>query len=255
MKGGTSGVEGGNRIVGDRRAVNILKSECSTGKYYSNLKLTKKYDLQINAKDYIPYVETLSIGELINKIIYLKKIQTAITEGKLYDITKSKKFVLPNILYDYDKYNLKPQYQDSLKNLINTMRSFPNIVIELGSHTDTRGSDVYNEKLSFNRAKSVVDYLISKGIDPDRLVAKGYGEKVPRVIEKPFKIKSCNTTYTFAPGDIITDDFISLLKGGKCQQEAAHQLNRRTEIKVLREDFVPGKEKSNKPVNIEVIKK
>jgi peptidoglycan-associated lipoprotein len=135
------------------------------------------------------------------------------------------------------------------------MRSFPRIVIELGSHTDSRGTDLYNEKLSFNRAKSVVDYLISKGIEPDRLVAKGYGEKVPRVLERNFVIPGCNTKYKFLKGIEMTDAYINSLQGGKCEFEAAHQLNRRTTFIVLREDYIPGKTKSSKPVNIEMINK
>ena len=232
-----------------------LKSDCPSGKYLSMAPIDKAYELSVNAPDYVPYVVNIKAGENVNKIIYIKKIQTAIVQGKLYDVTKFKSFVLPQILYDFDKYNLKPQYKDSLNNLINTMRAFPNIVIELGSHTDTRGTDVYNEKLSYNRAKSVVDYLISKGIAPERLVAKGYGKKVPRVLDVNASITSCNTKYKFDKGTVITDEFINALTGGKCEFEAAHQLNRRTEFKVLREDYVPGTKKSNKQVNIEVIKK
>ena len=167
-----------------KTTVEKLKTDCPAGIYHAITPVGKKYELVTSSTDYVPTVENIQPNEELNKIIYIKKVKAAIAEGKLFDVTSTKSFVLPDILYDLNKYNLKPQYQDSLKDLINTMRAFPNIVIELGSHTDTRASAAYNEKLSYNRAKSVVDYLISKGIEPDRLVAKGYAFDVPRVLDK-----------------------------------------------------------------------
>ena len=84
-----------------------------------------------------------------------------------------KPIVLPEILYDLAKWDLKPQYQDSLQGLIKTLDENPKLVVELASHTDSRDSDERNDILSQKRAQSVVDYLILRGIDPERLVAKG----------------------------------------------------------------------------------
>jgi peptidoglycan-associated lipoprotein len=123
---------------------------------------------------------------------------------------------LPDILYDLAKWDLKPQYQDSLMGLVKTLDDNSNITIELGSHTDTRGSDKDNAVLSQNRAQSVVDFLISKGIAGDRLVAKGYGETKP----------------------LVSDNEIKALKTDE-EKEAAHQKNRRTDFKILRQDYVP----------------
>jgi len=67
---------------------------------------------------------------------------------------------------------------------VETLNNNPNIVIELGSHTDFRSDDKYNLELSQKRAQSVVNYLIEKGIEPERLVAKGYGETKPKVVDK-----------------------------------------------------------------------
>jgi len=122
-------------------------------------------------------------------------------------------------------------------------------VVELASYTDTRDTEERNDILSQKRAQSVVDYLISRGIDPDRLVAKGYGERVPRVLNKDITREG----YTFKAGTVITDSLINTLSSTAIK-EAAHQLNRRTEFSILRNDFVP-KTKVAKipPTKIEVV--
>ncbi len=142
--------------------------------------------------------------------------------------------VLPEILYDLAKWNLKPQYQDSLQGLIQTLRDNPNLVIEIASHTDTRDTEERNDILSQKRAQSVVDYLIMRGIEPNRLVAKGYGEHVPRVLKKDI----VRDGFLFKKGTVLDDDFINSLPS-TAEKEAAHQLNRRTEFRVLRKDYVP----------------
>jgi hypothetical protein len=102
----------------------------------------------------------------------------------------------------------------------------PSAVIEIGSHTDSRGSDKSNEKLAQARAQSCVDYLVKeKGIDPKRLVAKGYGET------KPLKM---------ADGTVLTEKYI-MSKKTKQEQESLHQLNRRTAFRVLSWDYVDPK--------------
>lgn len=156
-----------------------------------------------------------------------------IVEIKLGPIPE-KPIVLPDILYALDKWDLAPQYQDSLMQLVGLLKDNENIVIELRSHTDTRGSDEYNEVLSQKRAQTVVDFIISQGIDPRRLVAKGYGEKVPRILDKDVKREN----YQFKAGTELNDKFINSLPSEEIK-EAAFQLNRRTEFSVLSKDFKP----------------
>jgi peptidoglycan-associated lipoprotein len=145
-----------------------------------------------------------------------------------------KPVVLPDILYDLAKWDLKPQYQDSLQGLIKTLDENETIVVELASHTDSRGSDESNDVLSQKRAESVVTYLIERGIDPDRLVAKGYGERVPRRLSKDV----VKDGFPFITGTLLTTAYIDSL-ATKPMQEAAHALNRRTEFRILSKDFVP----------------
>ncbi len=162
-----------------------------------------------------------------------------------------KPVVLPDILYDLAKWDLKPQYRDSLQGLIETLDANENMVIELASHTDSRDSDERNDILSQKRAQSVVDYLISRGIDPDRLVARGYGERMPRTLNRQY----IREGYTFKAGTELTDSVINLLPNTAIK-EAAHQMNRRTEFTILRNDFIP-KSKPGKvvPSKVEIVVK
>lgn len=141
---------------------------------------------------------------------------------------------LPNIFYDFAKWDLRPESMVSLDNLVETLDDNPNVTIELMSHTDSRGTPADNLELSQKRAQSVVDYLISKGIQPDRLSARGYGESQPKVVDE--KVLS---QYDFLElGDVLTEAFINQL-GSAELEEKAHQVNRRTEFRVLSTDYIP----------------
>lgn len=146
----------------------------------------------------------------------------------------SQPIVLPDILYAVSKWNLKSQYQDSLQGLVQLLRNNPGLVIELGSHTDSRGSEELNDILSQKRARSVVNYLILRGIAPGRLVAKGYGERVPRILQKNIN----KNGFLFEKGTTLNDSFINALTN-TAKKEAAYALDRRTEFRVLRRDFSP----------------
>lgn len=118
------------------------------------------------------------------------------------------KFVIENVYYDFNKADLKPASYPALDEIVRMLNTYPNMSIELGAHTDSKGSDTYNMKLSEARAQSVVKYLVEKGIAAERLVAKGYGETAP-----------------IAPNEI----------DGKDNPEGREK-NRRTEFKVLKNE-------------------
>ncbi len=143
--------------------------------------------------------------------------------------------VLPDILYDLGKWNLKPQYQDSLMVLVKILNDNPNLIIELRSHTDSRASLEFNDELSQKRAQTVVDFLVDKGIEPGRLKAKGYGERVPRTLGKDFKVGN----YTFKKGTTLSEQYINKLPSGKIK-ETAYELNRRTDFVIIAKDYVPA---------------
>lgn len=152
-----------------------------------------------------------------------------------------KPIVIPNIYFDLAKWDLRTDAMENLKELLSILNDNPNITIELSAHTDMIGNDKANMELSEKRAQSVVDYLISQGINWDRLEAKGYGKNHPRQInEKDAK------QYSFLkPGDILNERFIRQLKGA--QREDAMQLNRRIEFKVLNTNYRPGPNSKQKP--------
>ncbi|MEA1887376.1 MAG: OmpA family protein [Bacteroidota bacterium] len=139
---------------------------------------------------------------------------------------------LPNILYDFNKWDLRPESMVSLDKLVETLNDNPNVTIELMSHTDSRDTEEYNMELSQKRAQSVVDYLINKGIDPERLSAKGYGESSPKIVDEQLA-----SEYSFLKeGYILNEQFINSLPNEE-QKEIAHQINRRTEFRVLSTDY------------------
>ena len=115
-------------------------------------------------------------------------------------------FTLDNVYYDYDKATIRPDAAVDLDKVVSAMRQYPTLVIELSSHTDARGSDSYNLSLSQRRAEAAVRYILSNGIDSDRIVAKGYGETQ--------LINECGN-------------------GVRCP-DLAHQQNRRTEVRILK---------------------
>jgi peptidoglycan-associated lipoprotein len=138
---------------------------------------------------------------------------------------------LPEILYAVGKWDLQEQYQDSLIGLITLLEKNPRLVVELASHTDSRPIAMGNDSLSQLRAQAVVDYLVDRGIHPERLVAKGYGSHMPRTLTA--------STNGIESGSVLTEEFINAITD-KDLREKAYQLNRRTEFSILRDDFIPS---------------
>ena len=142
---------------------------------------------------------------------------------------------LPNILYDFGKWDLRPESMVSLDKLVETLNDNENITIELMSHSDSRDTEEYNLDLSQKRAQSVVDYLIEKGIAADRLTAKGYGESTPKVVTEDI----LSDAPFLKLGATLTESYINSLSTEE-QKEIAHQINRRTEFQVVRTDYIPS---------------
>lgn len=144
----------------------------------------------------------------------------------------SKPIDLPEVFYDLNKATLRPESATALDGLVKTLDENPTITILLTANTDFRADDAYNLKLSNQRAKSVYDYLIKKGVAADRLQAVGKGETNPKTIGKDF------ADYPpFKEGDVLTEEFIKKLS--PADFEIANQYNRRTDFTVLRTDYVP----------------
>ncbi|MDP4866101.1 MAG: OmpA family protein [Crocinitomicaceae bacterium] len=175
------------------KVIATFKSNSSTGKYLVSLPAGKNYGIAVKKDGYLFHSENFDIPKTaafqeVEKDVELKKLAVGGT------------IVLKNIFFDFDKATLRPESTAELNRLIKLMTDVPTLKIELGGHTDSKGADEYNQKLSENRAKAVVDYLVKAGITADRLKSAGYGETKPI---------STNET------------------------DAGRQLNRRTEFKVL----------------------
>ena len=160
----------------------------------------------------------------------------SVKESKVYDLqfplaSISAPVLIDNIFYAFDKATLLPESKNALDSLILMLKENPNITIELSAHTDYRGAEAYNKKLSQKRAESVVNYLINHGIAADRLTAVGYGEEKPKTIRR----KVAERYPWLKENDVLTEEFILKLKPE--QQETANALNRRTEFKVLRTTY------------------
>ncbi len=164
-------------------------------------------------------------------------ISTAGTRGNkniLHDIIlkplPEKPIVLPEILYSTGRWELPAPYQDSLRELIRMLKANPSVSIILSSHTDTRPIAMSNDSLSQRRAQAVVDYLITQGIKPGQLIARGYGAKIPRQLTQDM----VKDGYTFKAGTTLDDAYINTLTDPS-EKEAAYQLNRRTEFSIATE--------------------
>ena len=209
------------RIVG-KDGLNVKAPVKKDGTYRVELERDIRYVMMASARGYLNQNYELHTGPE-------EKNETYIVDFFLSPI--SKPVVIDNIFYDFDKATLRPESKKALDEMIKMLNDNPNVTIELGAHTDRKGTDQYNERLAQRRAQSVVDYLIAGGIEAARLEAKGYGESVPKTINK----KMAKQFDFLKEGDVLTEEFILALPPE--QQEIADQINRRTEFKVLRTNY------------------
>ncbi|MBR3066941.1 MAG: OmpA family protein [Prevotella sp.] len=193
------------------------------GSFVEEIKPGVSYVFLGTCRGFLNHKEELKVEPVLESEEYVLQVPLAsITAPVLID----------NIFYDFDKATLRPESEEALDNLVALLNENPNVTIELSAHTDNRGSDTYNERLSQRRAESVVNYLIDHGIAADRLSPVGYGEKKPKVIKK----KLTETYPWLKADDQLTEDFINALDDEE-KQEICHQLNRRTEFIVLRTTY------------------
>lgn len=141
-------------------------SNSKTGKYLVTLPSGKNYGMAIKAVGYLFHSENFDLPES-------QTYQKVTKDIPLFPIEEGSKIVLKNIFFDFDKSTLKKESFYELGKLVSFMNENPKLNIEISGHTDNKGSEQYNQKLSESRAKSVVDYLINKKIDKNRLKYRG----------------------------------------------------------------------------------
>ena len=223
------------KLVGDDDTALELTTD-NTGSYNFELSPLTTYELIVSKKGY-----------LNNKVIETTvgiEVNTDLVKDINIDPIK-KEIIMPRIEYDFSKWDLRPQSTLDLDLLVITLNENPNITIELNSHTDFRGTSAQNVILSQKRADVCIQYLISKGISTDRLVANGKGESEPYVLTKEDSEHDQRGGFfrkkIFKEGDVLTESYINKLKAKF--KDVAHQYNRRTAFKVLTEDYIPSEEK------------
>lgn len=192
----------GNAVVSLKQAggQDISTISDTKGNYSFNLMPTQKYELSVNNTAYrSPSKIAIQTEEGGSKDLKQHFLLDKIELGKAIR--------LENIYYDFDKADIRPDAAKELDKLVDILEQNPTIWIELGSHTDSRGNDAYNQKLSQRRADAAVAYIIGKGVSKYRIMAVGYGESKP--------VNACTN-------------------GVSCSEQE-YQMNRRTEFTIIKQ--------------------
>lgn len=185
------------------KEVIVSEADKLTGQFMVSLPVNREYALNVSYPGYTFFSQNFNMTNP-------QGLEAIHMDVPMVPITSELGVSLKNVFFDLNKATLRPQSFVELNKLVDFLNSNPTIKIEIGGHTDTRGDDKENLALSEGRALSVKNYLISKGIQANRLSSKGYGETRP----------------------IYTDEAIIKMTSEK-EKEAAHQENRRTEYKII----------------------
>jgi outer membrane protein OmpA-like peptidoglycan-associated protein len=152
--------------------VGIYHPNSKTGQYIFILTPGRNYNITYQAEGHLFYSENMDIPLETNYYEIYKPII-------LEPIIVGSKITLNNIFFDFDKATLRNISKVEIKNLLIFMKRYPNLIVEISGHTDNKGDDAYNQKLSQERSQAVVKRLTENGISPKRMIAKGYGETMP----------------------------------------------------------------------------
>lgn len=181
----------------------------------NEIKSSTTYDVDVSFEGYIGTGDRFAT-------IGMTESTTFAREYFLKEVVLDEEYAMPLVLYPFDESVLLIDDQvnsaDSLSYLLDIMERNESFVVQLESHTDSRGKEAYNKTLSQERAQTCVDYLVSRGIQDDRLVAVGQGESML----------------------LVSDKTINAMKTEE-EKERGHQANRRTVFRILRFDYAPGK--------------
>jgi outer membrane protein OmpA-like peptidoglycan-associated protein len=220
-KDGYELTEGTVYLIGND-GTNEKLSVKTDGSFEKRLTPGVSYVMLGSCKGFLNYKQELKADSTVEDREY-------VLQFPLSSITKP--VLIENIFYKFDSAELTDSSTVALNELVRLLADNPGTVIELGAHCDYKGRDEYNERLSQRRAESVVNYLISQGIEASRLVPKGYGESTPKTITRRMAEK-----YTFMKeGGALTEEYILTLP--EEQQEVCNAENRRTEFRVLRTTY------------------
>ena len=209
------------RIVGSD-GTNSKVNARHDGSYKIKLKKDVKYVMLATARGYLNAKEQWNTLGLKDSKTYEKNFA-------LSPISRPVK--MENIFYEFGRWEITKASEQELNRLVKLLNDNPNITIELSAHTDLVGNDEFNLDLSQKRAQSCCNYLLSQGIESERLTPVGYGKSKPVICDK-----TLNKQYPWIPVDQALDEaFILALPADK--QEICNQINRRTEFKVIKTTY------------------
>lgn len=209
------------RLVGDN-GTNIKAQAQRNGTYRLKLQKETRYVMLVTSRGYLNQKHELSTVGLADSYSYTKDFTLA---------PISKPVKMGNIFFEFGKWELSPDSEAGLQSLAKLLNDNPNITIEMAAHTDHVGNDASNKQLSLKRAQSVVENLIAKGIDSQRLTPIGYGEEKPVIVDE-----TLHKQYPYLPlGQVLDEAFITTLNTE--QQQLCNSLNRRTEFRVLKTTY------------------
>jgi peptidoglycan-associated lipoprotein len=192
------------------------------------LELDKSYMIIGSADNYERDTVTFNTVGLFDSKTYQEKLYLK-PGRKTITIRREEPFLLENILYEFDDDKILPVAEPDLQLVLDLMKQYPDMVIELSSHTDARGTDQYNRDLSQRRAESARRWLTTRSVERKRIEAKGYGESAPKTVDARTAAK-----FPFLKtGDVLTEEFINAFLPDSTKFENAHFVNRRTEFKII----------------------
>ena len=209
------------RLVGND-GTNVKTQIRRDGTYRLKLNKNAQYIMLVNARGYLNEKQAFSTDGLTDSYTYQQ-------DFALSPISKPVK--MGNIFFKFGSWELTPDSEDGLNALVKLLNDNPNITIEMAAHTDMIGNNTANQELALKRAQSVVNYLIKKGIEKERLTPVGYGEERPVVVDELL-----HKQYPYLPKEQVLDEaFITTLSTDK--QEVCNSLNRRIEFRVLKTTY------------------
>lgn len=200
-------IQGKFSLVNIKTGKEVIKSEADpvTGAFTVSLPINEDYALSVSYPGYTFFSQNFNMTLADNQESFHMDVPMVSVSNTVNPVT------LKNVFFDLGLATLRPESYVELNKLRDFLKANPALKIEIGGHTDTRGDNAENQKLSEARAKSVKDYLIQQGIEAARLSSKGYGETMP----------------------IYSDEAIAKMPTEK-EKEKAHQENRRTEYKIVK---------------------
>lgn len=191
----------------NQKEIGSYKTNPETGKFIALFEYGKNYSIDIEADGKLFYSENINVPDETK----LKEISYNFNSKDIYlkNILIGNKLILRNVFYDFNKTEIKKESTFELDKVAKMLTSLPNLIIEVGGHTDSIGSQPFNQRLSEQRAEAVLEYLVKKGISDDRIIAVGYGESQPFISNDTENNRKLNRRTELEIVEVNKDNFLN----------------------------------------------